>query len=71
MPLFADQPDNARRVAALGAGVVTEPGGLRDAIETVLAEAKFGRAAQRLAQEIAWLPPTDAAFDGELLRGAR
>jgi UDP:flavonoid glycosyltransferase YjiC (YdhE family) len=63
VPLFADQPDNARRVAAVGAGVVTEPGGLREAIETVLDEAKFTRAAQRLAQEIAWLPPTDAAFD--------
>jgi UDP:flavonoid glycosyltransferase YjiC (YdhE family) len=71
VPLFADQPDNARRVAAVGAGVVAEPGGIRAAIETVLAEAKLGRAAQRLAQEIAWLPPTDAAFDGELLRGAR
>jgi UDP:flavonoid glycosyltransferase YjiC (YdhE family) len=70
VPLFADQPDNARRVAAVGAGVVTEPDGMREAIETVLGEAKFTRAAQRLAQEIAWLPPTDAAFDGELLRGA-
>jgi UDP:flavonoid glycosyltransferase YjiC (YdhE family) len=66
VPLFADQPDNARRVAAVGAGVTTEPPALRDAIETVLGEAKFMRAAQRLAQEIAWLPPTDAAFDATL-----
>ena len=64
VPLFADQPDNARRVAAVGAGVVAEPPGIREAIETVLAEAKYERAAQRLAQEIAWLPSTDAAFDG-------
>jgi UDP:flavonoid glycosyltransferase YjiC (YdhE family) len=71
VPLFADQPDNARRVAAAGAGVVAEPPGIREAIETVLGEAKYERAAQRLAQEIAWLPPTDAAFEGELLRGAR
>jgi UDP:flavonoid glycosyltransferase YjiC (YdhE family) len=66
VPLFADQPDNARRVAAVGAGLMVEPGGLREGIETVLGEAKFTRAAQRLAQEIAWLPPTDAAFDGTL-----
>ena len=66
VPLFADQPDNARRVEAVGAGVVAEPTGVRDAIETVLGEAKFARAAQRLAVEIAWLPPTDAAFE-ELL----
>jgi UDP:flavonoid glycosyltransferase YjiC (YdhE family) len=71
VPLFADQPDNARRVAAVNAGVVAEPGGLREAIETVLGEPKLARAAQRLAQEIAWLPPTDAAFDGELLTAAR
>jgi UDP:flavonoid glycosyltransferase YjiC (YdhE family) len=71
VPLFADQPDNARRVAAAGAGIVAEVGGLRAAIETVLGEAKFERAALRLAQEIAWLPPTDVAFDGELLRDAR
>ena len=64
VPLFADQPDNARRVEAVGAGVVAEPPGIREAIETVLAEAKYERAAQRLAQEIAWLPSTDAAFDG-------
>jgi UDP:flavonoid glycosyltransferase YjiC (YdhE family) len=65
VPLFADQPDNARRVAATGAGVVAEPPGIREAIETVLGEAKYERAALRLAQEIAWLPPTDTAFDGE------
>ena len=71
VPLFADQPHNARRVAAVGAGVVAEPSGMREAIETVLGDPEYERAAQRLAQEIAWLPPTDAAFDGELLRGAR
>jgi hypothetical protein len=64
VPLFADQPDNARRVEAVGAGVMAEPPGIREAIETVLGEAKYERAAQRLAQEIAWLPSTDAAFDG-------
>jgi UDP:flavonoid glycosyltransferase YjiC (YdhE family) len=66
VPLFADQPDNARRVAAVGAGVVAEPPGMREAIETVLGEPKYARAAARLAQEIAWLPPTDEAI-AELL----
>ena len=66
VPLFADQPDNARRVVAVGAGVATEPPGVGAAIETVLAEPKYTHAALRMAQEIAWLPPTDAAFD-ELL----
>ena len=70
VPLFADQPDNARRVEAVGAGVIAEPPGMREAIDAVLAEPKYTRAAQRLAQEIAWLPPTDAAFEeGELLSG--
>jgi len=70
VPLFADQPDNARRVEAVGAGVTATPPGMREAIDAVLAEPKFARAAQRLAQEIAWLPPTDAAFEaGELLSG--
>jgi UDP:flavonoid glycosyltransferase YjiC (YdhE family) len=67
VPLFADQPDNARRVEAIGAGVATEPPGVGAAIETVLGDPKYTQAAQRMAQEIAWLPPTDAAFD-ELLR---
>jgi hypothetical protein len=53
-------------VAAVGAGVVAEPPGMREAIETVLGEPKYARAAARVAQEIAWLPPTDEAF-AELL----
>lgn len=65
VPLFADQPMNARRVAAVGAGVVAEPPGIREAVETVLDEPKFARGAARVAQEIAWLPPTDEAFEGE------
>jgi UDP:flavonoid glycosyltransferase YjiC (YdhE family) len=76
VPLFADQPENARRVAAVGAGVAVEaeagaaqepirgaidPAALRDAIETVLGEASYGRAAQALADEMRALPPTDDA----------
>ena len=68
VPLFADQPDNARRVEAVGAGLTAAPPGMREAIDSVMAEPKFTRGAQRVALEIAWLPPTDAAFEaGELL----
>jgi hypothetical protein len=47
---------------------VAEPPGIGEAIETVLGEPKYTRAAQRMAQEIAWLPPTDVAFE-DLLSG--
>ena len=64
VPLFADQPHNADRVAAVGAGLALagpDPAGLRTAVERVLAEPDFGRAARRIAGEIAALPPVDAA----------
>jgi UDP:flavonoid glycosyltransferase YjiC (YdhE family) len=63
VPLFADQPDNARRVEAVGAGVSTTPDAIGSAIETVLSDPKYERAALRMAQEIAWLPPADVALD--------
>ena len=77
VPLFADQPDNARRVAAIGAGVAVEPGdeaprepvrstidtsALRAAIEAVLADPAYRRSAERVADEMRALPPTDAAL---------
>ena len=73
-PLFADQPQNGRRVAAMGAGVVVEPrdpdamksaidpADLRDAIATVLAEDAYRNAAERIAAEIRELPPADAVL---------
>ena len=64
VPLFADQPHNARRVAALGAGIAsTDPdaASLGAAVERVLADAEFARGARRIADEIAALPPVDAA----------
>jgi UDP:flavonoid glycosyltransferase YjiC (YdhE family) len=63
-PLGADQPHNARRVAAVGAGIALpapDPASLRAAVERVLADADFGRGARRIADEIAALPPVDAA----------
>jgi UDP:flavonoid glycosyltransferase YjiC (YdhE family) len=77
VPLFADQPENARRVAAVGAGVAVEPaeGGpseairsavdplaVRDAIKDVLRNGAYREAAGRLAEEIRGLPPAGAAL---------
>jgi UDP:flavonoid glycosyltransferase YjiC (YdhE family) len=71
-PMFADQPRNGQAVAEAGAGVVVAGGGspaggirrltgddvapLRRAIEVVLGEDSFRRAAQRIASEIAAMP---------------
>jgi UDP:flavonoid glycosyltransferase YjiC (YdhE family) len=72
-PLFADQPENARRVAAVGAGVVVEPrapgarrsdvdpADLRDAISTVLTDDAYARAARGIAAEVRALPAVDDA----------
>jgi UDP:flavonoid glycosyltransferase YjiC (YdhE family) len=76
VPLFADQPQNARRVAEVGAGVAVEPnredadatiGQLRDAIRTVLDEPSYGQRARALADELRAEPPVDAVvplFEG-------
>ena len=73
-PLFADQPQNGRRIATVGAGINVEPGetgaihsaidpaALHDAIAAVLADETFTRAAGAIAAEIAALPPADAAL---------
>ncbi len=78
VPLFADQPENARRVAAVGAGIAVEadpeaapeairsrvePAALGEAVEAVLGDPGYRRAAGELAAEMAALPPTDAAFE--------
>jgi UDP:flavonoid glycosyltransferase YjiC (YdhE family) len=62
VPLFADQPHNAARVAALGAGVQVEPDrlpDLRETVEALLAEPGYPAAAGRVAAEIAAQPPVD------------
>jgi UDP:flavonoid glycosyltransferase YjiC (YdhE family) len=82
VPLFGDQPDNARRVEAVGAGVVVWPESdaeamrsgldaeaLRDAVATVLEDPAYGRVASGLAAEMAALPPADEAL--ALLTDAR
>jgi UDP:flavonoid glycosyltransferase YjiC (YdhE family) len=66
VPLFADQPFNAERVEALGAGLTVQPpdaAAIRDALRRVLADGSFRAAAERLAAELRSQAPTDAALD--------
>jgi UDP:flavonoid glycosyltransferase YjiC (YdhE family) len=77
VPLFADQPPNARRVAEVGAGLVVEPlfdgpskalptsidsDTLRDAILAGLRDDSLARSAQAIAEEMRALPPVDDAL---------
>ena len=61
VPLFADQPYNARRVAELGAGLTLDPSldGLADAVRDLLAQPGYAAAARAIADEIAALPLVD------------
>ncbi len=62
VPLFAeDQYINARRIAAVGAGVVAAPDGIRPALDTVLTEPAYRVTAAGLAAELATQPSTDTA----------
>ena len=66
LPLFADQPHNARRIAELGAGIALErgPGGIDElagAVEVLLDDSSYRTAAARIASEVRALPPVDAA----------
>lgn len=66
VPGFADQPRNAERVAALGAGIALgedDPTGLGDAVRRLLGEPSFRSAARRVAAEVAALPAVDEAAD--------
>lgn len=70
VPLFADQPMNARRIAEVGAGLAVEPDRanvqatlepLRSAIETVLEDPAYGERARAIADEVRAEPPVDEA----------
>ena len=50
-PIDRDQPLNAARVEALGAGVTTTPSGVADEIQTVLADPSFRIAARAIAEQ--------------------
>jgi UDP:flavonoid glycosyltransferase YjiC (YdhE family) len=66
VPLFADQPWNAERVDALGAGIALEGGPeaierLREAVVRITGDPGYRSTAQRIAAEMRALPPVDAA----------
>jgi UDP:flavonoid glycosyltransferase YjiC (YdhE family) len=77
VPQFADQPDNAARVAATGAGLVVGAGEdrpataeeVRAAVSKVLDGYTYRVAATRFRDEIAALPPVDEAV-GLIMGGA-
>lgn len=74
MPMFADQPHNAARVHALGAGIAVrpEPAGIDElagAVEQVLGDARYAAGAARVARDIRALPTVDAAV--HVLRDVR
>ena len=63
VPLFADQPLNAERVTAAGAGLAVAPEAapIRAATEEVLSQPRYGEAAASVAAEMASHPPVDEA----------
>ena len=66
MPLFADQPFNARRVADLGAAIALDDGlaylpRLEQAVLELLSVARYRDRARAIADEIQNLPPIDEA----------
>jgi UDP:flavonoid glycosyltransferase YjiC (YdhE family) len=68
LPMGADQPENAQRVEALGAGVSLDvmrctPAEVGAAVEAVLGEPAYRAAAARVRDEIAALPGPEAAVD--------
>lgn len=73
VPLFADQPYNAARVAALGAGIALDgTTGLAAAVRRLLVEPGFRESARRIGAANAELPPVDLApgIVRELVDGA-
>jgi UDP:flavonoid glycosyltransferase YjiC (YdhE family) len=66
VPLFADQPYNARRVEEVGAGLALEPtdlDGLADAVRAVIADRSFRESAGVIARETSRLPTVDSATE--------
>ena len=66
LPVSADQPLNARLVAARGAGLaLAEAAALRPAVEELLGNRRYGDVARAIADDIAALAPVDAVL-GEI-----
>jgi len=66
LPIIADQPQNADRVAALGAGIALHGGPpaaprLGPALSALLREPSYRAGAARVAAEVSALPPVDDA----------
>jgi UDP:flavonoid glycosyltransferase YjiC (YdhE family) len=62
LPLFADQPHNARRVTELGAGLTLDSASRAgDAVRWLLADPGYREAAQRVAAATRQLPAVDEA----------
>jgi MGT family glycosyltransferase len=66
VPLFADQPLNARRITELGAGIALDAGPalasrLQPAVRELLSDSRYRARAREVADEIAALPPVDDA----------
>jgi len=68
MPMLSDQPRNAARIEALGAGVTltreqrTAPQ-VHDTLARVLTDPAYATAARRVAAEISTLPPVEKAVE--------
>ena len=60
VPLFVDGPANARRVAELGAGILTGDDLAAD-VRALIEDPRYALAAAMAADEIAALPPVDDA----------
>ena len=76
VPIFADQPANARRIAEIGAGLEADhehPETIRAALEQVLGDSRYRVAAAAVAREAFALPPIEAAESAllELVHAAR
>jgi UDP:flavonoid glycosyltransferase YjiC (YdhE family) len=68
LPMGADQPGNAERCAELGLArelevLTATPGDVRTAVEAVLGDPSYRRAAERVRDEIAALPGPDHAVE--------
>jgi UDP:flavonoid glycosyltransferase YjiC (YdhE family) len=67
VPLFADQPWNAERIAAIGAGIALDGGAdavprIGEAVHRLLAEPSYRATAEGVAAAMRALPPVDAAI---------
>ncbi len=64
VPLFADQPFNAARVALAGSGVVSTPAASGQAVQRLLADDRYAARAVEIADEMRRYPPIDDVLAG-------